>query len=176
MKGKIKVILNSKSKDKKDLFDGFMGIFGTEYELVTMEPTESTSKVMMGEEELVKNVSNKSLLAFESGEFDWGVAMEGGYHELAGNLYMLCVVNIRTEAGSFLGVSSKIRLPAEIEMAVKRGTWIGDVLDKYQDKNEKLEYTNELCQMIRTRRELFTQSLSNAVLFLNHNKEINKSN
>jgi non-canonical (house-cleaning) NTP pyrophosphatase len=174
MKSKIKVILATQSKDKKDLFESFMGIFGQEFELATMESTQSSGKVLTGEEELIKNVSNKSLVAFEHGEYDWGVSMEGGYCEISNNTYMVCVVNIRTSEGSFLGVSSKIRLPQEIEMAVKRGVWIGEILDKYQDKNEKHEYTNELCQMIRTRRELFTQALSNALLFLNHNNEISK--
>lgn len=149
-----------------------MNILGVEYQIDLHEGDPATSKMLFGEESLVKEASVKSLSAFESKKCDWGVSMEGGFCEILGNIYLMCVVCIRTEMGTFVGLSSKVRLPQEIESAVKRGVWIGEILDKYQDKNEKKEYTNELCQIIRTRRELFTQALSNAVLFLRHSEEL----
>ena len=86
-----------------------------------------------GREETVTGARNRALAAYDAGEFDLGVGIEGGVAGFDGETFLVMWAAVTDGTVVEVGAGPAIRLPDRIAARVESGEELGPVLDDLLD-------------------------------------------
>jgi inosine/xanthosine triphosphatase len=163
----MKIILGSTSEQKMKIVQ--MAVSGAEVVSVGVE--SGVADQPLDEETTIQGAVNRAknaIAAYESGDFDLAMGLEGGL-VWENDLYnLLCVAAIVDQEGKVtLGKSEKRPLPKEVSEQVKNGGWFGKVIRDHEKKlldERSLKYVQELISREESFKEAILEALPEALI------------
>ena len=171
-KDRVVVAVGSKNPAKVSAVEEvFKEVFGAEVEVLGFSVDTVVSKQPLNEETVV-GAHNRAKRAFEVGDADYGVGIEGGLVELGGRWYSLGFVAIIDRSGEVgTGASGWFECPKIVLDEIWKGRELADVMDEVsgtRDSRSELGAIGILTKNRVTRKDLYAHGVYMALVpFIN---------
>lgn len=167
----MKIVLGSASKDKKKILEKALEELGVKAQVKGVSVDSGVADQPLGERKVIKGATGRALAGLRKiPEADFSVGLEGGVEEFREDQYFLvCAAAIADKKGRIcLGIGSKLLLPREVCLRIKKGEQFGVVIRKYQKKHFADRKISPLVEALINRKSSFSEAIKNAYLvFLN---------
>ncbi len=166
----MKISLGSTSVNKKNILLEVLSDF-TITDIVYNNVSSDISEQPLSEEETIQGAKNRAKNSFLIDQtVDMSFGMEGGLSKIDGIYYLVCVTAIYTKDGSYyLGISSKLPLPKDVSEKIDKGEEFGVLVREYQQTLSKDSDLYFLVEKLIDRKDLFKESIQNALLIYKSN-------
>ena len=125
-----KIAVGSRNPVKINAVRGAFGRQWPDAEVQGISVETGVSEMPMSDQECLSGAKNRAKLALESGDFDYGVGLEGGVNQETSGLMLLGWVSIVHRGGrQSVSCTSKIPLPTMLAERILAGEELGPVMD-----------------------------------------------
>ena len=110
---------------------------------------------------------NRAIAAKKAKEnMEIGIGLEGGlvFIENLGYFLVCAAVIIDQDKKEFVGISSKLRLPAEVSEKISRGNQFSQIIREFAAYQNKNPYENKVVSLLVSREQAFKEAINCAFL------------
>ena len=133
----VKILIGTHNRAKTKAVQTISSIYYPDASFENIEVASLVSDQPMSQEETRQGAINRAKQLMEDTDALFGIGLEGGVHEIEGQLYICNWGALVTNEGDvFTATGAGVPLPQEIADQLRAGAELGPVMDVYTNKND----------------------------------------